>query len=45
MIYNTKNCDRGQVIHGSFWILLKIHKRILKDCKSNNFFAKEGSEI
>jgi hypothetical protein len=40
-----KKCDRGQIIHGSCRLLPKIHKRIFKDCKSNHFFAKEGSEI
>jgi hypothetical protein len=42
---SAKKCHRGQIIHGSFWLLPKIHKRILKDCKPNHFFAKEGSEI
>jgi hypothetical protein len=40
-----KKFHRGHIIHGSFRLLPKIHKRILKDCKPNHFFAKEGSEI
>jgi hypothetical protein len=42
---SAKECERGQIIHGSFQLLPKIHKRILKDFKSNHFFAKEGSEV
>jgi hypothetical protein len=42
---NTKECERGQRIHGSCQLLSKIHKMILKYCKSNHFFTKEGSEV
>jgi hypothetical protein len=42
---NAKESEIGQIIHGSFQLLPKIHKRVLKDCKSNHFFAKEGNGI
>jgi hypothetical protein len=42
---NNKKCHRGQIIHGSFQLLPKIHKSVLKDCKPNHLFSKEGSEI
>jgi hypothetical protein len=37
---NAKEYDRGQIIHGSFWLLPKIHKRVLKDCKSDHLQKK-----
>jgi len=42
---NTKECDIGQIIHGSCRLLQKIHKMIFKNCNLNHFFAKEGSEM
>jgi hypothetical protein len=45
MMANFKECDRGYIIYGSCRLLSKIHKRIFKDCKSNHFFTKEGSEV
>jgi hypothetical protein len=42
---NGKKCDIGQIIHGYFILLLKIHKSILKYCKPNHFFARQGSEF
>jgi hypothetical protein len=45
MMDNVNECEKGQIIHGYCRLLRKIHKRILKDCKPNHLFAKEGSEI
>jgi hypothetical protein len=40
-----KNVIEVNIIHVSFQVLLKIHKRVIKYCKSDHFFAKEGSEV
>jgi hypothetical protein len=42
---NAHECDITQIIHGSYWLLPKVHKRFFKDCNPNHFFVKEGTEI
>jgi hypothetical protein len=42
---SAKEYEKGQIIHGYLQLLTKIHKMVFKDCKSNHFFAKEGSEV
>jgi hypothetical protein len=42
---NTKECDRGLIIHGSFWLLPKIHKRILNIASLVTSFQKKGVKL
>jgi hypothetical protein len=42
---SAKEFDRSYIIHGPFWLLPNIHKMFFKDCKSNHFLEKEGSEV
>jgi hypothetical protein len=39
---SAKECDRGRIIHWSFWLLSKIHKRFSKIVSPITSLQKKG---
>ena len=33
------------IIHGNYWLLLKIHRRVFKNCKSYNLLTQKGKKF